>query len=58
MGRAVDRREAERAELAAAFGAAIRKTGSLTQLMNQAAADGSASTADLDCLNILSFSGQ
>jgi len=41
----------ERAELAAAFGSAIRRTGALMQLMGQAA-------ADLNCLNILSFSGQ
>ena len=52
-------REPERAELAAAFGAAIRKTGSLMQLMNQAAADRIGINAtDLNCLNILSFSGQ
>src|SRR6266568_5541350 len=51
--------EPERAELAAAFGAAIRKTGSLMQLMNQAAADRIGINAtDLNCLNILSFSGQ
>src|SRR5215813_10501084 len=42
---------AERAELAAAFGAAIRRTGSLMQLMGMAA-------ADLNCLNILSFRGR
>ena len=49
----------ERAELAASFGAAIRKTGSLMQLMNQAAADRIGINAtDLNCLNILSFSGQ
>jgi DNA-binding transcriptional ArsR family regulator len=51
--------EPERAELAAAFGAAVRKTGSLMQLMNQAAADRIGINAtDLNCLNILSFSGQ
>jgi len=51
--------EPERAELAAAFGAAIRKTGSLMQLMSQAAADRIGINAtDLNCLNILSFSGQ
>src|ERR1700723_3106069 len=51
--------EPERAELAAAFGAAIRKSGSLMQLMNQAAADRIGINAtDLNCLNILSFSGQ
>ena len=52
-------REPERAELAASFGGAIRKTGSLMQLMNQAAADRIGINAtDLNCLNILSFSGQ
>ena len=46
-------------ELAAAFGAAIRKTGALMQLMGQAAADRIGINAtDLNCLNILSFSGQ
>src|SRR5580704_17509778 len=51
--------EPERAELAAAFGAAIRKTGSLMQLMSEAAADRIGINAtDLNCLNILSFSGQ
>src|SRR6202021_346674 len=51
--------EPERAELDAAFGAAIRKTGSLMQLMGQAAADRIGINAtDLNCLNILSFSGQ
>src|SRR6202035_1855189 len=49
----------ERAQLAAAFGAAIRKTGSVMQLMGQAAADRIGINAtDLNCLNILSFSGQ
>ena len=48
-----------RAQLAAAFGAAIRRTGSLMQLMGQAAADQIGINAtDLNCLNILSFSGQ
>lgn len=52
-------REPERAELAASFGAAIRKTGALMQLMNQAAADRIGINAtDLNCLNILSFKGQ
>ena len=38
---------------------AIRKTGSLMQLMGQAAADRIGINAtDLNCLNILSFSGQ
>src|ERR1700729_2182829 len=50
--------EPERAELAAAFGAAIRKTGSLMQLLSQAAADRiGVNATDLNCLNILSFSG-
>jgi DNA-binding MarR family transcriptional regulator len=49
----------ERAELAAAFAAAIRRTGSLMQLMNQAAADRiGINSTDLNCLNILSFRGQ
>jgi DNA-binding MarR family transcriptional regulator len=49
----------ERARLAAEFGAATRRTGSLWQLMGQAAADRIGLNAtDLNCLNILSFSGQ
>jgi DNA-binding MarR family transcriptional regulator len=49
----------ERAELGLAFVAAIRKTSSLMQLMSQAAADRVGINAtDLNCLNILSFSGQ
>ncbi|HTT51982.1 MAG TPA: MarR family transcriptional regulator [Streptosporangiaceae bacterium] len=49
----------DRAELAAAFAAAIRRTGSLMQLMNQAAADRiGINSTDLNCLNILSFRGQ
>jgi DNA-binding MarR family transcriptional regulator len=49
----------ERAELAAAFGAAVRQTGSLFQLMGQAAAERIGINAtDLNCLNILSFQGQ
>jgi DNA-binding MarR family transcriptional regulator len=49
----------ERAELGIAFVAAIRKTSSLMQLMSQAAADRIGINAtDLNCLNILSFSGQ
>src|SRR5271170_3484370 len=49
----------ERAQLAMAFVAAIRKTGSLMHLMSQAAADRIGINAtDLNCLNILSFSGQ
>jgi DNA-binding MarR family transcriptional regulator len=47
----------ERARLAAAFGSATRRTGSLWQLMGQAAADRIGLNAtDLNCLNILSFS--
>ncbi len=47
----------ERARLAAAFGAATRRTGSLWQLMGQAAADRiGLNSTDLNCLNILSFS--
>jgi DNA-binding MarR family transcriptional regulator len=49
----------ERARLAAEFGAALRRTGSLMQLMGQAAADRIGINAtDLNCLNILSFRGQ
>jgi DNA-binding transcriptional ArsR family regulator len=49
----------ERAELAMAFMAAVRRTGSLMHLMSQAAADQIGINAtDLNCLNILSFSGQ
>jgi|SRR5215472_7653405 len=49
----------ERAALALAFVAAIRKTGSLMHLMSQAAADRiGINPTDLNCLNILSFSGQ
>jgi DNA-binding MarR family transcriptional regulator len=49
----------ERAQLAAEFGAAVRKTGSLMNLVGQAAADRVGLNAtDLNCLNILSFSGQ
>src|SRR5580693_10551990 len=49
----------ERAELAMAFAAAIRRTGSLMQLMSQAAADRiGINSTDLNCLNILSFRGQ
>jgi len=56
---AADSGRPERAQLAAAFGAAIRRTGSLMQLMGQAAADQIGINAtDLNCLNILSFSGQ
>jgi len=49
----------ERAELTAAFAASLRRTGSLMQLMGQAAADRIGINAtDLNCLNLLSFSGQ
>jgi DNA-binding MarR family transcriptional regulator len=49
----------ERKRLAAAFGEGFRKTSSLMQLMGQAAADRIGLNAtDLNCLNILSFSGQ
>ncbi len=49
----------ERAELAAKFGEGFRKTNSLMQLMGQAAADRIGLNAtDLNCLNILSFSGE
>jgi len=48
----------ERAELEVAFAAAMRRTGSLMQLMGQAAADRiGINSTDLNCLNILSFSG-
>jgi DNA-binding MarR family transcriptional regulator len=56
---AADEEQLERAQLAAAFGAAIRKTGALMQLMGMAAAERIGINAtDLNCLNILSFSGQ
>jgi len=49
----------ERARLAAEFGAGFRRTSSLIQLMGQAAADRIGLNAtDLNCLNILSFSGE
>ncbi len=49
----------QRAELEVAFAAAIRRTGSLMQLMGQAAAERiGINSTDLNCLNILSFSGQ
>jgi DNA-binding MarR family transcriptional regulator len=49
----------ERKRLAAAFGEGFRKTSSLTQLLGQAAADRIGLNAtDLNCLNILSFSGE
>jgi DNA-binding MarR family transcriptional regulator len=49
----------ERAELTAAFAASLRRSGSLMQLMGQAAADRiGVNATDLNCLNLLSFSGQ
>src|ERR1700729_2847086 len=49
----------ERARLAAEFGAAVRRTASLFQLIGQASADRVGLNAtDLNCLNILSFTGQ
>src|SRR5215475_6605631 len=49
----------ERAKLALEFAAGIRRTGSLMQLMSQAAADRiGVNSTDLNCLNILSFRGQ
>jgi DNA-binding MarR family transcriptional regulator len=49
----------ERAQIAAEFGAAVRKTGSLMNLVGQAAAERIGINAtDLNCLNILSFSGE
>src|SRR5580658_5577894 len=48
----------ERRLLAMAFALAVRKTGSLMNVMSQAAADIIGLNAtDLNCLNILSFSG-
>src|SRR5215470_4786310 len=48
----------ERADLELAFATALRGTGSLMTLMTQAAADRIGINAtDLNCLNILSFSG-
>src|SRR5579859_2555739 len=47
-----------RAELEVAFATAMRRTGALMQLTGQAAADRIGINAtDLNCLNILSFSG-
>jgi DNA-binding transcriptional ArsR family regulator len=49
----------ERRDLVLAFAAGIRRTGSLMHLMSQAAADKIGINAtDLNCLNILSFSGE
>ena len=48
----------ERAALEVAFAAGMRRTGSLFQLIGQAAADRIGINAtDLTCLNVLSFSG-
>src|ERR1017187_72158 len=50
--------EPERTAMVEAFAAAIRRTSSLIQLVSQAAADRIGINAtDLNCLNILSFSG-
>jgi DNA-binding transcriptional ArsR family regulator len=49
----------ERAALAAEFGEAVRKASSLLQLMGLVAADRiGINLTDLNCLNILSFSGE
>lgn len=49
----------ERADLTAEFAASMRRTGALIQLMSQAAADRiGINVTDLNCLNLLSFSGQ
>src|SRR5580693_3637877 len=56
---AIGSADPERQRLAAAFGEGFRKTSSLMQLLGQAAADRIGLNAtDLNCLNILSFSGQ
>jgi DNA-binding MarR family transcriptional regulator len=48
----------ERRLLAMAFAVGLRKTGSLMQVMGQAAAEKiGINSTDLNCLNILSFSG-
>src|SRR5215470_9653754 len=49
----------ERADLEVAFAAGLRRTGALMQLMGTAAADKIGINAtDLNCLNVLSFSGR
>src|SRR5437763_2158609 len=49
----------ERADLEVAFAAGLRRTGALMQLMGTAAAERIGINAtDLNCLNILSFSGR
>ena len=49
----------ERADLEVAFAAGLRRTGALMQLMGTAAAEKIGINAtDLNCLNILSFSGR
>lgn len=49
----------ERARLVLEFAAGIRRAGSLMHLMSQAAADKiGINVTDLNCMNILSFSGQ
>jgi DNA-binding MarR family transcriptional regulator len=55
---ATGRGRRERADLETAFAAGLRRTGALMQLMGTAAADKIGINAtDLNCLNILSFSG-
>src|SRR5215831_70465 len=50
--------EGQRAELEAAFAIALRRTGTLMQLMGQAAAERiGINLTDLNCLNILGLSG-
>lgn len=49
----------ERAQLEAAFAVELRRTGALMQLMGQAAAERvGINPTDLNCLNILTLSGQ
>jgi len=55
----VDAGQPERAELITQFAASVRRTSALMQLMGQAAADRTGiNVTDLNCLNLLSFSGQ
>jgi DNA-binding MarR family transcriptional regulator len=50
--------QAERRELAEEFVLAMRRTGSIMQLVNQAAADRiGINTTDLNCLNIVALTG-
>lgn len=56
---AADPGREERARLAMAFAAAVRRTGAIMNFMAQAAADRiGVNATDLACLNILSFAGQ